>query len=159
MNIAALQTCSIENGPGCRISLFVSGCRRHCPGCHNEEAWDFNYGTPYTDEIFSNIINWLNMPQYAGLSILGGEPMEPENEPDLIQLCKAIRRQCPPDKSIILYSGYTYEEIKDRELLKYVDVLIDGPYIKEMRDISLPFRGSNNQRIIFLKEGGLKNDK
>ena len=149
MNIASLQLLSIENGPGARISLFVSGCRRHCPGCHNEQAWDFNYGRKYDEKDKEYIIDALKKEQWAGLSILGGEPMEPENEPELIELCKAIRKECPPEKTIILYSGYTYQEIKDRELLKWVDFLIDGPYIEELRDITLEYRGSSNQNIIF----------
>lgn len=149
MKVASLQLLSIENGPGARVSLFVSGCRRHCPGCHNEQAWDFNYGEPYTQKHHDYIIDLLKQEEYAGLSILGGEPMEPENEPELIQLCKDIRKECPSEKTIILYSGYMYDEIKDRELLKHIDWLIDGPYIEQLRDITLEYRGSSNQSIIF----------
>lgn len=150
MNYAKIFICDIANGPGCRTSLFVSGCRRHCKGCHNEQAWDFGYGQPYTQETKNDILSSLNHDYVQGLSVLGGEPFEPENEPYLIDLVKAVKTLMP-DKDIWVWSGYKYEEIKNHSLLEYCDFLVDGPYVEEQRDITLLFRGSRNQRIINLK--------
>lgn len=150
MNYAKVFICDIANGPGCRTSLFVSGCRRHCKGCHNEQAWDFGYGQPYTQETKNDILSSLNHNYVQGLSVLGGEPFEPENEPDLIDLVRTVK-MLMPDKDIWVWSGYKYEEIKNHPLLEYCDFLVDGPYVEKQRDITLLFRGSRNQRIINLK--------
>ena len=152
MNYAGIKKTDIANGPGVRVSLFVSGCRNHCPGCFNPETWDFNYGEPFTRKTEKEIIKALRPSWIHGLSILGGDPMEPENQKALLPLLKRIRVMCP-GKDVWLYTGYTYEAVRDSEILKWVDVLVDGPFMEAEKDISLAFRGSRNQRIIPLKKG------
>ena len=142
----------IANGPGVRVSLFVSGCRNHCRGCFNPETWDFSYGEPFTKETEDEIIKALRPSWIQGLSILGGEPTEEENEAALIPFLKRVREELP-DKDIWLYSGYTWEMLQNEEILKLVDVLVDGPFLLEQKDAGLAFRGSRNQRIIHLREG------
>ena len=134
------------------MSLFVSGCRNHCWGCHNPEAWDFGYGQPFTNETEYEIIEALNPPWIQGLSVLGGEPCEEENEKVLIPFLKRVKQESP-NSDIWLFSGYTYEMLQGEEILRYVDVLVDGPFLLEQKDISLAFRGSRNQRIIRLRNG------
>ena len=152
MNYGRIKKNDIANGPGVRVSLFVSGCRNHCPGCFNPETWDFCYGEPFTKKTEKEIIKALRPSWIQGLSILGGDPMEPENQKALLPLLKRIRIMCP-DKDVWLYTGYTYEAVKDSEILKWIDVLVDGPFIEAEKDITLTFRGSRNQRIIPLKKG------
>lgn len=142
----------IANGEGVRVSLFVSGCRNHCKGCHNPEAWDFSYGLPFTKETEDEIIESLRPSWIQGLSVLGGEPCEEENERVLIPFLKRVKRECP-NSDTWLFSGYTYEMMQGSEILQYVDVLVDGPFLLEQKDISLQFRGSRNQRILRLKGG------
>ena len=152
MNYAKINKNDIANGAGVRVSLFVSGCRNHCIGCHNPEAWDFEYGQPFTKEVEDEIINALRPPWIQGLSVLGGEPCEEENKKVLIPFLRRVRFGLP-EKDIWLYSGYTYEMLQGEEILKYTDVLVDGPFLPEQKDISLAFRGSRNQHIIHLKNG------
>ena len=152
MNYCGLNKNDIANGDGVRVSLFVSGCRNHCKGCHNPKAWDFSYGQPFTKETEDEIIEALRPSWIQGISILGGEPCEPENEKALLPLLKKIWWEMP-EKDIWLYSGYTYEMLQNEEILKYVDVLVDGPFLLEQKDISLAFRGSRNQRILRLRNG------
>lgn len=152
MNYCGIKKTDIANGPGVRVSLFVSGCRNHCPGCFQPATWDFGYGEPYTKKTEKEIIKALRPSWIQGLSILGGDPMEPENRKALLPLLKRIRITCP-GKDVWLYTGYTYEQVKDQEILKWVDVLVDGPFIEAEKDVSLAFRGSRNQRIIPLKKG------
>lgn len=161
MNVATIKYCDIANGEGVRTSLFVSGCRHHCPYCFNTEAWDFNYGRPFNKDEEDAIISSL-LPSYIrGLSLLGGEPMEKENQEALLPFLERVRRECP-GKNIWLYSGFTLEEILgeresrayspiSRKLLQLCDVLVDGPFVMAEKDISLQFRGSRNQRIIDLQ--------
>ena len=151
MNYAEIKKVDIANGPGVRVSLFVSGCRNHCKGCFNPETWDFDYGRPFTRETEDEIIEALCPSWIQGLSILGGEPTEEENAAVLIPFLKRVRAVLP-DKDIWLYSGYTYEALRDKEILTLVDVLVDGPFLLELKDAGLAFRGSRNQRIIDLKE-------
>ena len=151
MNYAEIKKVDIANGPGVRVSLFVSGCRNHCKGCFNPETWDFDYGRPFTRETEDEIIEALRPSWIQGLSILGGEPTEEENAAVLIPFLKRVRAVLP-DKDIWLYSGYTYEALRDKEILTLVDVLVDGPFILELKDAGLAFRGSRNQRIIDLRE-------
>ena len=151
MNYAEIKKVDIANGPGVRVSLFVSGCRNHCKGCFNPETWDFDYGRPFTRETEDEIIEALRPSWIQGLSILGGEPTEEENAAVLIPFLKRVRAVLP-DKDIWLYSGYTYEALQDKEILTLVDVLVDGPFLLELKDAGLAFRGSRNQRIIDLKE-------
>jgi anaerobic ribonucleoside-triphosphate reductase activating protein len=151
MNYAEIKKVDIANGPGVRVSLFVSGCRNHCKGCFNPETWDFDYGRPFTRATEDEIIEALRPSWIQGLSILGGEPTEEENAAVLIPFLKRVRAVLP-DKDIWLYSGYTYEALRDKEILTLADVLVDGPFLLELKDAGLAFRGSRNQRIIDLKE-------
>lgn len=143
----------VANGLGVRVSLFVSGCRRHCLECFNKGAQDFKYGKPFTDKEIAFIESKLQLPQVRGLSLLGGEPMELENVTELLPLCEYLKSTYT-NKDIWCYTGYTYEELLNRnnivtkEILKYIDILVDGDYQKDKHDLSLKFRGSSNQRII-----------
>ncbi len=159
MNYAVIKKNDIANGTGVRISLFVSGCRHHCKNCFNSEAWDFAYGEPYTEETEKYILELADHDYVSGLSLLGGEPFEPENRPELIKLCRKFRERFP-EKTIWCYSGFTIEQLRSPELpeastslelLSLLDVLVDGKFVEELKDISLEFRGSSNQRIIKLK--------
>lgn len=152
MNYCGIKKTDTANGLGARVSLFVSGCRNHCPGCFQPETWDFGYGEPFTKEIEDEIIEALRPSWIQGLSILGGEPMEPENQAALLPFLSRVRRELP-DKDIWLYTGYTFEAVSDSELLPLVDVLVDGPFVDGQKDISLSFRGSRNQRILTLSCG------
>ena len=152
MNYAGIKKHDIANGPGVRVSLFVSGCRNRCPGCFNPETWNFDYGEPFTDSTAEEIIEALRPSWMQGLSILGGEPMEPENQAVLLPFLRRVKAELP-DKDIWLYTGYVLEAVSDSELLNLIDVLVDGPFLKEEKDISLAFRGSRNQRIIDMKTG------
>lgn len=147
MRYGKLNFTDIANGTGVRVSLFVSGCRRRCKGCFNSDAWSFNYGEWYTVETYDKIIRALAPEYIAGLSILGGEPLEPENKHNIIDLCAWVKIHYP-DKTIWLYTGYKYEDLKDDYILDVIDVLVDGEFIEAEKDISLKFRGSRNQRII-----------
>ena len=151
MNYAEIKKVDIANGPGVRVSLFVSGCRNHCKGCFNPETWDFDYGRPFTRATEDEIIEALRPSWIQGLSILGGEPTEEENAAVLIPFLKRVRAALP-DKDIWLYSGYTYEALRDKEILSLADVLVDGPFLLKQKDAGLAFRGSRNQRIIDLRE-------
>lgn len=151
MNYAEIKKVDIANGPGVRVSLFVSGCRNHCKGCFNPETWDFDYGRPFTRATEDEIIEALRPSWIQGLSILGGEPTEEENAAVLLPFLKRVRAALP-DKDIWLYSGYTYEALRDKEILTLADVLVDGPFLLELKDAGLAFRGSRNQRIIDLRE-------
>ena len=161
MNYANIKKYDIADGPGVRVSLFVSGCRHHCKGCFNAETWDFNYGQPYTAETEAEIIDALKSSYIAGFTLLGGEPFEPENQVEMVKLLKKIR-ETYPEKSIWCYTGYLYDvdlspsgkvftEVT-QEMLSYIDTLVDGEFIEEEKDLSLKFRGSRNQRIIHLHE-------
>ena len=152
MNYCGLNKNDIANGEGVRVSLFVSGCRNHCIGCHNPEAWDFGYGQPFTKETEKEIIEALRPSWIQGISILGGEPCEKENERVLIPFLKRIKLEYP-NSDTWLFSGYTYEMLQNDEILKYIDVLVDGPFLMEQKNISLAFRGSRNQRILRLRNG------
>lgn len=151
MNYAEIKKVDIANGPGVRVSLFVSGCRNHCKGCFNPETWDFDYGRLFARATEDEIIEALRPSWIQGLSILGGEPTEEENAAVLIPFLKRVRAALP-DKDIWLYSGYTYEALRDKEILTLADVLVDGPFLLEQKDAGLAFRGSRNQRIIDLRE-------
>lgn len=147
MNYATIKPVDIANGVGVRVSLFVSGCTHHCKGCFNAEAWDFNGGKPFTKQVEDTIISLLDHSWIDGLSLLGGEPFEPEHQEALLGLLERVRMELP-SKTVWAYSGYTFDEIKDSQLLKYVDILVDGEFMEDKKNISLQFRGSENQRII-----------
>lgn len=157
MKYANIKKHDIANGPGIRVSLFVSGCNHHCKGCFNSEAWDFNYGNDFTNDTIKEIINALSKDYINGLTILGGEPMELVNQPSVLELIKEIKKELP-NKSIWLYSGFTYEEINKMtnkeamEIINNIDVLVDGKFVIDLYDPALFFRGSSNQRVIDIKE-------
>lgn len=161
MYYGELKKVDVANGPGTRVSLFVSGCRRHCRDCFNAETWDFCYGRPYTGETEQEILKALAPSYIHGLTVLGGEPFEPENQPAVLGLLKKVRKAYP-NKNIWCFTGDTLETdlLRDGgcgrcavtdELLSLIDVLVDGPFIAEQRNLTLRFRGSENQRLIDLK--------
>lgn len=156
MNYAEIKNCDIANGPGVRVSLFVSGCNHHCKNCFNEVTWDFQYGAPFTDQVENKLIEALKPDYIRGLTLLGGEPMEYENQLGLLPFVKRVKQELPT-KDIWCFSGYVFDtEIADmrrkwditKELLSCIDVLVDGRFVEELKDITLRFRGSSNQRII-----------
>ena len=186
MNYASIRTCDIANGEGVRVTLFVSGCTHRCKGCFNPDQWDFDYGELFTREVEDRILKDLEPSYIAGLSILGGEPMEPSNQRVLVPFLRRFREKFGETKTLWVYTGCVVEELqgcrvagsqgrRDKtlqpcnletlkpsrwhtevtdEFLKMIDVLVDGPFIEELKDISLQFRGSSNQRILRLKGGG-----
>ena len=154
MNYATIKNCDIANGPGVRVSLFVSGCTHRCPGCFNEIAWDFDYGEPFTQATIDSIIAMLRPSYIRGLTLLGGEPFEPQNQGAVVELLRQVKRELP-EKSIWAFSGYLFDRdiLSGRlgdtgEYLSYLDVLVDGPFIEAKKNLSLRFRGSENQRLI-----------
>ena len=154
MNYATIKKFDIANGPGVRVSLFVSGCRHYCKNCFNKEAWDFNYGAPFTDTVMEEILDACKANHITGLSLLGGEPFEKENRAGLIALLKEFRKRYP-EKNVWCYTGYVLDEelLKTGEsdaleLLSLIDVLVDGRFVEELKNLALMFRGSSNQRII-----------
>ena len=157
MNYATIKNCDIANGPGVRVSLFVSGCTHRCKGCFNEIAWDFNYGKPFTQETIDTILEMLKPDYVKGLTLLGGEPFEPENQPAILNLLCQTKAKYP-EKSIWAFSGYLFDrdilsgKLGDweitKEYLSYLDVLVDGPFVLSKKNLSLRFRGSENQRLI-----------
>ena len=161
MNYASIKRMDVANGPGVRMSVFVRGCRHYCKNCFNQEAWDFEYGEPFTEKEIEEIVDYVKGDYIAGLTLLGGEPLEPENQKGLLPLLRRIREVCPK-KSVWCYTGYDFErdilgrminEIEEmKEILSYVDVLVDGEYMEELHKPSLRFKGSSNQRIIMVQE-------
>ncbi len=157
MNYASIKFFDVANGPGVRVSLFVSGCTHRCKGCFNAEAWDFSYGEPYSAEVEESIIKALSPTYIKGLSLLGGEPFEPCNQAVLVGLLERVRALYP-DKSVWCYTGYELDKhvlpcrLGDaditRRMLSCIDVLVDGEFIEAEKDLNLRFRGSSNQRII-----------
>ena len=158
MHYGELKKCDIANGAGVRVTLFVSGCTNHCPDCFQPQTWDFCYGREFTDATKAEIFAELDKPFVSGLTVLGGEPFEPENQRDLLPLLQEVRRRYP-DKSIWCFTGFRLEDELLRDgsyprcevtdaLLACIDILVDGRFVKELKDISLQFRGSRNQRVI-----------
>ena len=160
MNYGEIKQFSIENGPGVRVSLFVSGCSHHCPGCFSPMTWDFAYGRPFTRETQALILTMLRPSYMAGLTLLGGDPGEPANQQALLPLLRQVREEMPAT-DVWVYSGYLYEDFLPGgraccqgtpEFLSLCDVLVDGPFIEDKKNLLLSFRGSENQRIIDLKK-------
>lgn len=160
MYLAEMITADDANGPGIRVSIFVSGCTNHCPGCFQPETWDFHYGVPYDEAMEERILMELEKPYYAGLTILGGEPFEPQNQEELVKLIRKVRKKLP-NRTIWMYTGFVYEfdlipggekhtDVTD-EILDNIDVLVDGRFVLEKKNLMLRFRGSENQRIIDMK--------
>ena len=163
MHYGAIKKCDIANGEGIRVSLFVSGCRNRCKGCFQPETWDFNYGNAFTDNTAEEIFSAVDNPSVRGLTVLGGEPLEPENQRELLPFLLEFKRRCP-QKTIWLYTGNLYEELtgetgesrvcipETSEILSLVDVLVDGRFIEAEKSIGLRFRGSKNQRVIDMEK-------
>lgn len=156
MNYATIKTHDVANGPGVRVSLFVSGCTHHCKNCFNKETWDFNFGEPFDENAENIILEAMDHSFIAGFSLLGGEPMHPDNQSAVLGITKKVKEKYP-DKNVWCYSGYLYEDIlegrvgdKDtaNDLLKCIDILVDGKFVEELKNPGLQFRGSSNQRII-----------
>ena len=161
MHYADIKKADIANGLGVRVSVFVSGCHHHCKNCFNPEAWDFNYGKEFTEEEIDKVMKELDHPYVSGLSLLGGEPLERVNQQGLLPLVKKVKEKFP-EKNIWCYTGYTFDkDVMDDmcnkweetpELLSYLDVVVDGKFEEEKKDIKLRFRGSSNQRVIDVKK-------
>ena len=162
MNYGEIKKNDIANGLGVRTTLFVSGCTHHCKGCFQPQTWSFDFGKPYTKEVEDDILASLSPYYIAGLTLLGGEPMEPANQASLLPLLRRVRAQMP-SKNVWCYSGYTFEELTGAvpsrarcehtdEMLSLIDVLVDGEFHEELKDIRLRFRGSSNQRVIDMKK-------
>lgn len=161
MNYADIKSIDVANGPGVRVSLFVSGCNHHCWNCFNKEAWDFNYGKVFTEKTLEELLEYLKPDFIKGLTLLGGEPLELQNQQGLLPVVKRVK-ELYPHKSIWCYTGFTFD--KDvlgsmweqnsitKELFSYLDVLVDGKYIEQLHSLNLNFRGSSNQRIIKVQE-------
>ena len=161
MNYAGIKYCDIANGTGCRTVLFVSGCRNHCKGCFQPETWDFSYGKPFDESVQKEIMDSLEPDYIQGLTLLGGDPFEPETQKALVPFMESMRK-CYPDKNVWAYTGYVLD--KDlipggrvytectKPLLETIDILVDGPYVEAEHSIMLKFRGSRNQRVIDLKQ-------
>lgn len=161
MNYCDIKRVDVANGPGIRVSLFVSGCTHQCKNCFNPETWDFNYGKAFTHHTIDTIIEYMKPDYIKGITLLGGDPIEPENQEALLPLVKKIR-EVYPEKSIWCFTGYTFDEDIlgnmwkqypfTKELFSYIDVLVDGEYIEEQKDLTLKFKGSANQRTILVQE-------
>lgn len=161
MNYAGIKYCDIANGTGCRTVLFVSGCRNACKGCFQPQTWDFGYGEPFDEKVQEEVLMSLEPDYITGITVLGGEPFEPENQKELVPFMRKVVAQYP-NKNVWAFTGYIYDKdllaggrrhTEDTdELLSMIDVLVDGPFVEELKDITLKFRGSSNQRILDLKE-------
>ena len=157
MNYSKIKKVDIANGPGCRTTIWVSGCNHKCPGCFNQDLWNFNSGEQFTSDTIKEVVEALTPSYIAGLSILGGEPLEPSNQQQVLKLITAVREQCT-NKTIWLYTGFTWEQLFEKDcrantqylsdILHKIDILVDGPYQIENKSVGLPFRGSSNQRFI-----------
>ena len=161
MNYADIKQFDVANGLGIRVSIFVSGCTHHCKSCFNEIAWDFDYGTPFTENEIDKIIDYLKPSYVSGLTVLGGEPFEHSNQQGLLPLLRKVK-ECYPQKDIWCFTGYTFDNDilnkmcneweETNEMLSYIDVLVDGKFVEELKDLNLRFKGSSNQRTILVKE-------
>lgn len=161
MNYAGIKYCDIANGTGCRTVLFVSGCRNACKGCFQPQTWDFGYGEPFDEKVQKEVLDSLAPDYITGITLLGGEPFEPENQKELVPFMRKVVAQYP-NKNVWAFTGYIYDKdllaggrrhTEDTdELLSMIDVLVDGPFVEEFKDITLKFRGSSNQRVLDLRE-------
>ena len=160
MNYAGIKYCDIANGLGCRTVLFVSGCRNHCKGCFQPQTWEFDYGEPFDEQIQNEILDSLKPAYVQGITLLGGDPFEEENQEALVPFMRRVKERYP-NKDVWAYTGYLYEELLENgrkhteytdELLSKRDVLVDGPFIEEQKDITLKFKGSANQRVIDMEK-------
>lgn len=159
MNYCTVYKADMINGKGVRVTLFVSGCSHHCPGCFNQKAWNEEYGKPYTQETEDAILEYMKAPYIDGITFLGGEPMDPSHQEYIWKLVYRVKAE-HPDKNIWLYSGYTLDELRSmntpfvKNILDNIDVLVDGRFVQALKDPDIPFRGSSNQRIIDMRRTG-----
>ena len=151
MNCAEIKFPDIANGPGARVSLFVSGCPHRCKGCFNSETWDYNYGFPFDESVEKRLLHLLSIPYIQGLSLLGGEPFDINNERRLAEFARKVRWYFPM-KDIWCWTGYLYEDLSDTRLIGEIDILVDGPFVETEKSIGLQYRGSRNQRVIDVRE-------
>lgn len=151
MRYNKIRKMDISNGPGIRVSIFMQGCSFHCKDCFNSETWDFKAGKEFNDDVINKVLDLASLPHIVGLSILGGEPMHPNNREGTIKLAKAFKKRYP-DKDIWVWSGYLFDELKDIDGLSYIDTLVDGRFVIEQANPTLKFRGSSNQRVIDVKK-------
>ena len=156
MRYNLIRKMDIANGPGVRVSIFMQGCSFHCKNCFNKETWDFEGGQEFTDDTINKVLELCNKPEVKGLSILGGEPMHPTNIEGTTKLAKAFKEKYP-EKTIWTWTGFKYEDIKDKDVFNYIDVLVDGQYKDELHDPTLKWKGSSNQRVIDIKESKKEN--
>lgn len=151
MNYHNIVHCDMRNGTGLRVTLFVSGCNHHCKGCHNPRTWDPNSGIEFDEAAKQELFAELNKDYISGVTFSGGDPLFPQNREVILSLCKEIKTLYP-NKNIWLYTGYKYEQVKHLEILKYIDVLIDGKYVEKLRSVNLPWVGSSNQKVIYVSD-------
>ena len=147
MRYQQILDCDIADGEGVRVVLFVSGCSHHCKGCHNPESWNPDNGKEFTDEVKEKLFNLIDRPYIDGLTLTGGDPLHPANI-DCIEYIVNKVKEVYPDKTIWCYTGYSFEDVKNFNVMKHIDILIDGLFVQELRDITLRFKGSSNQRVI-----------
>ena len=157
MRYNLIRKMDIADGPGVRVSIFMQGCQFHCKNCFNPETWDFNGGKEYNDEVIEKVLQLCKKDHIKGLSILGGEPMNPINREGTTRLAKKFKENFP-DKNLWMWTGFKYEDLKDEEVFKYVDVLVDGQYKDELHDPTLKWKGSANQRVIDIKKSRENNE-
>ena len=157
MRYNVIRKMDISNGPGVRVSVFMQGCAFHCKNCFNPETWDFEGGQEFTDETIKEVLDLCNQSHIKGLSILGGEPMHPKNIEATTKLAKSFKQKYP-EKTIWVWSGFLFDkDLKDKEVLKYIDVLVDGQYMDDLHDFTLKWRGSSNQRVIDVQKSLAQN--
>lgn len=147
MNYSSIRQLDIANGPGCRVSIFISGCEHRCKNCFNPETWNFNYGKAFTDQTMEALLELLKPEHISGLSILGGEPLHPQNREGVLDIVRKVK-SVYPSKSIWLWTGYLWEEVSNDLIGSGVDVVVDGKFVEELKDLRLKYRGSSNQRVI-----------
>lgn len=150
MRYNIIKQLDIANGPGCRVSIFIQGCTFNCPGCFNAVAKDFNRGTEFTDQTMECLLELAKPDHIAGISILGGEPMHPRNRSEVLQLVRKFK-EVYPNKTVWVWTGYLFEDIASDVLDSGIDVLVDGPFVEELKDLRLKYRGSSNQKVIDIK--------
>lgn len=147
MNYIKITPLDVANGPGCRVVLWVAGCSHHCKGCHNPNTWNPNEGMPFDDKAMNELIKKVGIDYIDGITLSGGDPLFQNNIDKITEICHTLKEMFP-NKTIWCYTGYTFEDVKNYEVMKYIDVLVDGPFILEQKDMRLLFRGSSNQRLI-----------
>jgi anaerobic ribonucleoside-triphosphate reductase activating protein len=150
MNYSIIRHLDIANGPGCRVSIFVSGCEHRCKNCFNPETWNFNYGEEFTEDTLNSILELAKSDYISGLSILGGEPLHSRNLPDVLKLARKFKEKYP-EKTVWLWTGYLLEDVLEYLVDSEIDVIVDGKFVEELKDLRLKYRGSSNQRVIDLK--------